>query len=129
MWFKHCHLYRVHDAESIPLDELETSLAEFAFRPVSPREMRRVGWTTPAGRNYERYAHEIQGHRLIAMLRQERLLPPSAVNDEVNERAEAREAAEGQPLSRRERRQEHAYGECGRESGAFIESAQHHICG
>ncbi|WP_110693325.1 recombination-associated protein RdgC [Salinicola halophyticus] len=103
MWFKHLHLYRQHDAEAIALEDLEAALAEFAFRPVSPREARRVGWTTPAGKRSTVRVHEIQGHRLIAMLRQERLLPAAVVNEEVAERAEARELAECQPLSRRER--------------------------
>jgi len=103
MWFKHCHLYRCHDVEILSLEDLETALAEFAFRPVSPREARRVGWSAPAGRRSEQRAHEIQGHRLLSMLRQERLLPAAVINDEVNERSEEREQAEGQPLSRRER--------------------------
>ncbi|WP_189445298.1 recombination-associated protein RdgC [Salinicola rhizosphaerae] len=103
MWFKHCHLYRCHDVEILPLEDLETALAEFAFRPVSPREARRVGWSAPAGNRSEQRAHEIQGHRLLAMLRQERLLPAAVINEEVNERREAREQAEGQPLTRRER--------------------------
>lgn len=103
MWFKHCHLYRCHDVEILPLEDLEAALAEFAFRPVSPREAKRVGWSAPGGRGSERRVHEIQGHRLISMLRQERLLPATVVNEEVNERREAREQAEGQPLSRRER--------------------------
>ncbi|WP_110685107.1 recombination-associated protein RdgC [Salinicola aestuarinus] len=103
MWFKHLHQYRYHDVEAIALGDLEAALAACAFRPVSDREMRRVGWTPPAGRQGERYAHEIQGHRLFAMLRQERLLPAAVVNEEVNERREARELHEGQPLNRRER--------------------------
>ncbi|GHB30772.1 recombination-associated protein RdgC [Salinicola rhizosphaerae] len=103
MWFKNLHLYRVHDAVTLGLDDFEFALEQFAFRPVSDREMRRVGWTTPASKRSTVHAHEIQGHRLIAMMRQERLLPAAVVNEEVNERAEAYEQSEGQPLSRRER--------------------------
>lgn len=103
MWFKYAYFYRVHDAQSIPLDDLEATLVEFAFRPVSPREARRVGWAPPAGKRGEMLSHEIQRHILLTMLRQERLLPAAVVNDEVVERADEREAAEGQPLSRRER--------------------------
>ncbi|WP_110647564.1 recombination-associated protein RdgC [Salinicola peritrichatus] len=104
MFPKAMFFYRIHgDEQAIALEDLEAALAEFAFRPVSPREMRRVGWTTPAGKQSEALSHEIQRHILITMLKQERLLPAAVVNDEVAERAEAREAAEGQPLSRRER--------------------------
>ncbi|WP_348626415.1 recombination-associated protein RdgC [Salinicola sp. CPA57] len=102
MFFKYAILYKVHQA-AVAVEELEAALAEFAFRPVSPREARRVGWTTPAGRSSEIRAHAINGHYLLAMLRQERLLPAAVINDEVDDRCAAREQAEGQPVSRREK--------------------------
>ncbi|MCK0745674.1 recombination-associated protein RdgC [Chromohalobacter nigrandesensis] len=103
MWFKHLHLYRLHDTTPIALEALESALEAFAFRPVSPSEGKRLGWQRPAGRHGQQLAHEIQGHRLLSLLRQERLLPASVVREEVDERAAEREAAEGGPLPRRER--------------------------
>ncbi|MHB0774316.1 recombination-associated protein RdgC [Halomonas sp. WWR20] len=103
MWFKHLHLYRLHDAATLDLDVLEDALAEYAFRPVGPTEAKRLGWHAPAGRGSQQRAHEIQGQRLLSALRQERLLPGSVVNEEVEERAAERETAEGRPLRRRER--------------------------
>ncbi|MEC8917161.1 MAG: recombination-associated protein RdgC [Pseudomonadota bacterium] len=104
MWPTAFHLYRVHDQDvlldTVPFDE---ALAEFRFRPVSPREARRVGWAPPAGKRSEALSHEIQRHILIAMLKQQRLLPKAVIDEEMAERAEAREASEGQPLSRQER--------------------------
>ncbi|WP_110665126.1 recombination-associated protein RdgC [Salinicola halophilus] len=104
MWPTAIHLFCVHDQNEL-LDTVafDEALACCAFRPVSDREARRVGWTKPAGSQSELYAHEIHRHILLAMLRQERLLPAAVVNEEVNERREARESAEGQSLSRRER--------------------------
>ncbi|GAB2803655.1 recombination-associated protein RdgC [Halomonas shantousis] len=103
MWFKHLHLYRLHDDATLDLDVLEDALAENAFRPVGPAEAKRLGWHAPAGRGSEQRVHEIQGHRLLSALRQERLLPGSVVREEVEERAAERETAEGRPLRRRER--------------------------
>lgn len=103
MWFKHLHLYRVHDAPALDNDDLSTALDAQAFRPLGSVEAKRMGWSTPAGRGSEQRLHEIQGHRLLSALRQERLLPAAVVKEEVESRAADREAAEGSPLSRRDK--------------------------
>ncbi|QJQ96521.1 MULTISPECIES: recombination-associated protein RdgC [Halomonadaceae] len=103
MWFKHLHLYRLHDAPDIAIETLEDALAEQAFRPLGGSEATRLGWRTPGGRSSTQYVHELQGHRLLSALRQERLLPASVVREEVDERIADREAAEGQPLGRKEK--------------------------
>nr|WP_298375668.1 recombination-associated protein RdgC [uncultured Halomonas sp.] len=103
MWFKHLHLYRVHDAPTLNNDDLALALDEQAFRPLGGVEARRLGWSTPAGRASEQRLHEIQGHRLLSALRQERLLPSSVVKEEVESRAADIETAEGRPLRRQEK--------------------------
>ncbi|MDI4636032.1 MULTISPECIES: recombination-associated protein RdgC [Halomonadaceae] len=103
MWFKHLHLYRLHEAPQIAHDDLDDQLAEQAFRPLGGSEATRLGWRTPGGRASERHLHEIQGHRLLSALRQERVLPASVVREEVEERCADREAAEGRPLPRKEK--------------------------
>lgn len=105
MWFKHLHLYRLHEQSGVSVAELDDQLAEQAIRPMGGSEARRLGWRTPGGRNSERFVHEIQGHRLLSVLRQERHLPTSVVSEEVEERCADREAAEGRPLPRREKRE------------------------
>lgn len=103
MWFKNLHIYRLHDAPELTLDTLEDALVEHAYRPLGGSEARRLGWCPPAGRQGVRHVHDIQGHRLLAALRQERLLPAGVVREEVEARAAEREAAEGRPLPRREK--------------------------
>ncbi|WP_458692901.1 recombination-associated protein RdgC [Modicisalibacter radicis] len=65
-------MYRVHDQDVLDTVAFYEALAEFRFRPVSPREARRVGWAPPAGKRSEALSHEIQRHMLLTMLRQER---------------------------------------------------------
>ncbi|WP_129139549.1 recombination-associated protein RdgC [Modicisalibacter coralii] len=103
MWFKHLHLYRLHDAPSLTRDELESALDENGFRPLGGSEAKRLGWSTPAGRNGQQHVHELQGHRLLAALRQERLLPASVVREELETRVADREGQEGRPLRRQEK--------------------------
>jgi len=103
MWFKHLHLYRLHDAPELDAASLETALDEQAFRPLGGSEARRLGWCAPAGRAGTQLLHELQGQRLITALRQERILPASVVREEVEERSEAIEASEGRKLRRQEK--------------------------
>ncbi|MFG6160120.1 recombination-associated protein RdgC [Halomonas sp. 1390] len=103
MWFKHLHLYRLHDAPELDATSLETALGEQAFRPLGGSEARRLGWSAPAGRAGTQLLHELQGQRLLTALRQERILPASVVREEVEERSEAIEASEGRKLRRQEK--------------------------
>jgi recombination associated protein RdgC len=103
MWFKHLHLYRLHDAPELDAASLETALGEQAFRPLGGSEARRLGWSAPAGRAGTQLLHELQGQRLMTALRQERILPASVVREEVEERSEAIEAGEGRKLRRQEK--------------------------
>jgi len=103
MWFKHLHLYRLHDAPELDAATLEEALAEHAARPLGGQDPRRLGWTFPGGRADTARLHELQGQRLLSALRQERLLPASVVKEEVDERAAEVETREGRKLRRQEK--------------------------
>lgn len=103
MWFKHLHLYRLHDAPELDAATLEEALAEQAARPLGGQDPRRLGWTFPGGRADTARLHELQGQRLLSALRQERLLPASVVKEEVDERAAEVETREGRKLRRQEK--------------------------
>ncbi|HSH48021.1 MAG TPA: recombination-associated protein RdgC [Halomonas sp.] len=103
MWFKHLHLYRLHDAPQLDAATLENALDAQVFRPLGGSEPRRLGWCAPAGRAGQQLLHELQGQRLITALRQERLLPASVVREELEERSDAIETSEGRKLRRQEK--------------------------
>jgi recombination associated protein RdgC len=105
MWFKHLHLYRLHEAATIPAADLEEALAGQAARSPGSQEARRVGWCPPAGRAGTALLHELQGQRLLTMLRHERLLPAGVVREEVEERGAEIEAREGRKLRRQEKQE------------------------
>ncbi|MCE8013398.1 recombination-associated protein RdgC [Halomonas daqingensis] len=105
MWFKHLHLYRLHGAAAIPAADLEEALAGQAARTPGSQEARRVGWCPPAGRAGTALLHELQGQRLMTMLRHERLLPAGVVREEVEERSAEIEAREGRKLRRQEKQE------------------------
>ncbi|KAA0014398.1 recombination-associated protein RdgC [Billgrantia pellis] len=113
MWFKNLHLYRLHDQPQLDAGTLEESLAGQAACLIGRQEARRIGWTQPAGRAGTALLHELQGQRLIAAERQERILPAAVVREEVAERAAEIERQTGLPVHRRVKQElkEQAYEE------------------
>lgn len=104
MWFKHLHIYRLHDVQARSLGEIDTLLAQHSAKPLGNADARRIGWTPPAGRlGGGQMLHPLQGHMLISALRQERLLPASVVAEEVADKVAEIEASEGRKVTRKEK--------------------------
>lgn len=103
MWFKNLHLYRVHDTALLSLETLANALDAQRFRPLAAHEAKRNGWVAPAGRGSDRLVHEVQGHRLVRLAEQQRLLPASVINEALEERCADLEAKQGFPPRRREK--------------------------
>lgn len=103
MWFKNMVIYRLHAQPQLDAGTLEEALTEHAARSLAGQDPKRMGWTSPGGRRSQQLCHELQGHRLLTALRQERLLPAGVVKEEVEERALEIEEREGRKLRRQER--------------------------
>lgn len=104
MWFKHLHLYRIHEQQLLSPEQMAVVLDEHRTKPLGNADARRIGWTAPAGRlGGGQLLHEIQGHRLITALRQERMLPASVIKEEVDEQVAEIEATEGRKVTRKEK--------------------------
>lgn len=104
MWFKNLHVYRLHADQVAAVEQLAEQMACYAAKPLGDADARRLGWTAPAGRlGGGQLVHEIQGHRLLSALRQERMLPASVVKEEVEERVAEIEGREGRKVTRKEK--------------------------
>ncbi|MGO3214803.1 MAG: recombination-associated protein RdgC [Halomonas sp.] len=104
MLFKHLHLYRIHEQQLLSSEQMAVALDDHRAKPLGNADARRLGWTAPAGRlGGGQLMHEIQGHRLISALRQERLLPASVVAEEVADQVAEIEASEGRKVTRKEK--------------------------
>lgn len=104
MWFKKLHVYRLHADQVAAVEQLAEQMACYAAKPLGDADARRLGWTAPAGRlGGGQLVHEIQGHRLLSALRQERMLPASVVKEEVEEQVADIETREGRKVTRKEK--------------------------
>lgn len=103
MWFRNLLLYRF--SQTIPFSEAElvTSLEQRPARPCGSQETHTLGWTTPFGRHSENQLQVTSGYWLIALRKEERILPGSVVRDGLAEKVEEIEARDGRKVYKKER--------------------------
>lgn len=104
MFFKHLHLYRVHDQKDVATADIYELLLRNESKPLGGADSRRMGWVAPTGRlSNGSLIFYSQGHMLLTALRQERILPASVVNEEVDEQVADIEQREGRKVTRKEK--------------------------
>lgn len=103
--FKNAKVYRLSAPFEWEALALEGRLAEWRFRPCGPQEVATMGFASPLGPNATVLAHPVAGAILIAVRRQERLLPGSVITEALAERVAEIEQTEVREVNRRERSQ------------------------
>lgn len=93
MWFRSMSLFRLPAPWAISRETLAEQLARNTFARCASNEPRRVGWIAP--RKDGDLVHANDGHWLLALRIEERILPPAVIAEEVVERAEALADAQG----------------------------------
>lgn len=105
MFFRNCTILMYPQHKLFGLAQsLADALPHAALKPVGPLEMASRGFIPPMGRTTEELAVEHDGAFWLAVGTNERLLPPSVVNDAVAAKLESIEQAEGRRPGGRERK-------------------------
>lgn len=104
MWFKNLTLFRVTPAFAGTPEELADALAESAFRPCGALEPHSFGWSPPLGRRGSTLVHAAERRMLVCARHERRVLPPSVVREEVEERVARIQSGEGREVRAGERR-------------------------
>lgn len=103
MWFKNLRAYRLTQPFTLQAAELDEQLASHAFTPCAPSQALSLGWTAPLGASDAPLVHSASGRLLLRLRREEKLLPSTVVREQLEERIEAIEAAQGRKVYRKER--------------------------
>src|SRR5690606_39783346 len=79
MLFRNLLLYRF--SQSVPFTEAEllAALEQRPARPCASQETHTLGWTTPFGRHSDNLLQVADGYWLVALRKEERILPSSVV--------------------------------------------------
>lgn len=104
MWFKNLRIYRLTKEIDLSSETLEAALEGHNFSPCANMDFSRYGWVPPLGRNSELYTHSSGGYTMICARKQEKILPPAAVNEMVEEKVTDFEADQARNIYRKERR-------------------------
>ncbi|MDX1816445.1 MAG: recombination-associated protein RdgC [Marinobacter sp.] len=103
MWFRNARVFRFTKPFDISAEDLEEKLQAEAFKPCGPQETTRQGWVAPLGKHGEQLVHSANGYHLIALRKEEKILPGPVVKEAVEERAEAIEIEQGRKVRRKEK--------------------------
>lgn len=105
MWFKNLFLFRLVEPFKLTAEELADKLAPQAFRDCGSLDYTSAGWVAPlASEEQAPLVHAGNGHLLLCARRQEKLLPPSVVNEMVAEEVRELEQQDGGRRMRRNER-------------------------
>ncbi|MGX5201070.1 recombination-associated protein RdgC [Aliikangiella sp. IMCC44632] len=86
MWFRNLYLYRLTTPFELSPEVLSERLAEKRFAPCARQAEESVGWVSPIHRSREYLVHAAAGCILICMRREQKVIPASAVKEELEER-------------------------------------------
>lgn len=103
MWFRNARVFRFTKPFDISAEELEEKLQADVFKPCGPQETSRQGWVPPLGKHGEQLVHSANGYHLIALRKEEKILPGPVVKEAVEEKAEAIEFEQGRKVRRKEK--------------------------
>ena len=93
--FKNLIAYRIGEGWATDAQQLAEQLAKEPFLPCAPTQPLAVGWAPPRGIEHAPLVEVVDGHWLVKLKREVRLLPSSVVQERVDELAEHIEETTG----------------------------------
>lgn len=100
MWFKNALVYQVENMPDV--ETFEKTLSEHVIKPCPPHSRYIYGWVETLN---TKMSHSVNGQTLFVMGKEERILPPSVINQMIDEKIATIEAEEGRVVRRSERNQ------------------------
>ncbi|WP_287796281.1 recombination-associated protein RdgC [Idiomarina sp.] len=102
MWFKNLRFYQFSETFSLP-DDFSEQLAEHSFHPCSRSDQSSFGWSSPFGADNEVLTHSLGNCWLLCAKREEKVLPSTVVNAQLDEKVRQISEAEGRSVPRKEK--------------------------
>ena len=103
MWFKNLRVYKLTQKIDLSTERLEADLQKQAFQPCGNLDFSRYGGVPPLGRESELLTHSCNGQIMLCARKQEKIIPPAAINEIVEEKAQELESAHQRAIFRKER--------------------------
>jgi recombination associated protein RdgC len=104
VWFKNLVLFRLPESFQMEPEALGELLKAEAFKACGGLQPFSQGFSPPLGRLGTELVHSANGYTLICVRREERVLPPAVVREQVEDRIARVESMEGREVRSKERR-------------------------
>ena len=102
MLFTNAIIYRFTKPVPWTLDELQQALEENEFNPCGANDSYQLGWVAPAPKIGSSLLYQSGRYVLLALKKEEKILPASVIKEEVEERASVVEDKEQRKLRKSE---------------------------
>lgn len=102
--FKNLIVYRIGEGWQPDAAQLAEKLAKEPFLACAPTQPLAVGWAPPRDVDHASLVEVIDGHLLLKLKREQRLLPSSVVQERIDELAEQIEAQTGRKPGKKARK-------------------------
>ena len=102
--FKNLIVYRLSNDWQPNAEKLEDALENERFAPCGATEALSAGWVPPRGEPGARLLEEIDGHWLLSLRMEKRVLPGSVVREKVEEMVERIELETGRRPGKKQQR-------------------------
>lgn len=102
MWFNNALIYNFKITNDL---DLQQALTEHKLKPCPPHARFTYGWVPPVASETNSLVHTVAGAQLIALGKEERILPAGVVKLQMKKKIEDLETQRGRPLGRAEKAQ------------------------
>ena len=103
MWFNNLRIYKLTRKIDLSIENLEEALAAQAFKPCGSLDFSRFGWIPPLGKHGSMLTHSCNGQIMLCARKPEKIIPPAAVNEIVEEKTTELETEHDRNIFRKER--------------------------
>ncbi|MDA7742562.1 recombination-associated protein RdgC [Francisellaceae bacterium] len=103
MWFKNLTLFECTEKFKCSEEELSGFLKDQAFIPCTSVDPVSIGWVAPIGMDDAPLVHSANGFLMVALKRQEKLVPASIIKEILDEKVEEIELRESRKVRKKEK--------------------------
>ncbi|MDZ7868784.1 MAG: recombination-associated protein RdgC [Rheinheimera sp.] len=104
MFFKNIRVYQLTEKLNLNKRAFESALAEHKFAPCMGQDALKLGFAFAVHPSVKELVTELgDGLFMVALKRQEKVLPAAVINEELQPKIDALEAEKGRPLGRKEK--------------------------
>lgn len=101
--FKNVIAYRFNKPFAVDAATLESAMEEFKFTPCGSQDISKFGFTNALGKHGQTLVHSAEGYHMVAVTKESKILPSSAVKEAKDAKVELIEQEEGRKMAKKEK--------------------------